>query len=142
MLDVWSIIVDSAGMETNTLPAWSVHSLPIIENPNSSGQGYCASHRAGALSAVCLPAGYSYSHSVPVCNGATKRIVHCFKFHVGAKEEHNVSFCDAVCDTSQSWSTSVSCASGHKSHGFGPSALARHLKNKARRYKLSRSVLL
>lgn len=125
--------------DTRPVPAWSVATLPPIENPNSSGQGYCAAHLGHPLHAVCVAAGYTYSHSVPVGYAGGKRIVHCYKLRPGAQDEHNVSF--AHSDTSHSWQTSASCASGHKHSGFGAHALAKHLAGKARRMRGAQSIV-
>jgi hypothetical protein len=101
----------------------------LIENPNSSGQGYCADHIASLLHWEAVRFGYAYSHSVPITRmDGSKFIHHCYKYG-----EHNVSFSILPGDRDP-WSTSTSCASGRQFTGIGIVALVKHLTSKRRRY--------
>ena len=83
--------------------------------------------------------GYQYSHSTPVSywiKGADKWSLH----HTFKHGEHNLSLCRPDGADSYAWSTSTSCASGHKWHGVGAASLLAHLKRKAKRYSLKTSA--
>lgn len=102
-----------------------------IENPNSSGQGYDASHMQHELHTTVVKYGYVYSHSTQVrATDQTTYVHHTYKF--GA---HNVGLIHA-----NLWETSTSTASGRKHAGKGAVQLDAHLKSKRRRHAELRNV--
>lgn len=111
-----------------------------ILNPNTSGQGYCEEHKNHFLHNMVINNNYKYSHSVYVGlvtpYGNERVIYHCYKLN-----NHCVSFPDhenfIPKISNYNWQTQVSTASNYKTHGFGAAQLNKHLKNKARRYKLT-----
>ena len=122
---------------TTTTPAWATDSLPPIENPNSSAQGYCPAHLGHPLHATAVRFGYTYSHSTPFTKlGGGRAMLHTYKARPGEREKHNLSFTQA--DVLHVWHTSVSCGSGRKQVGSGIAALEKHLASKARRYGIAK----
>jgi hypothetical protein len=120
-------------------PAWATVTLPAIENPNTSGQGYCPAHLGHPLHATAIRFGYRYSHSTPITNlGGTRFVSHTYKARPGEREEHNLSFDHG--DIHHRWQTSVSCGSGRKHAGAGQAELERHLAGKARRYGIAKAA--
>lgn len=120
-------------------PAWATTELPPIENPNSSGQGYCPAHLGHPLHATAIRFGYRYSHSTPITKlGGARVVSHTYKARPGEREEHNLSFDHG--DIHHTWQTSVSCASGRKHHGAGWHTLALHLAKKAKRYGIAKAT--
>lgn len=106
---------------------------PLIKEPNSSGQGYSPEWSTHPLAFKVLSFGYRYSHSTPV--GYMVHGVQLWSLHHTFKYgEHTVSLCKPNGADSLLWSTSTSCASGHKHTGIGAKALAEHLLRKSRRY--------
>lgn len=99
----------------------------VIENPNSSGQGYDADHSRHPLHATVVKYGYTYSHSTPITALDGSTYVH----HTYKLGTHNVGLSHG-----KLWDTSVSTSSGHKWDGLGAIELDAHLKSKRRRYGL------
>ena len=113
-----------------------------ILNPNSSGQGECPDRIKHPFDLIAMANGYTYSHSVYVTqmDGKTKHLWHCYKYYKGEKNEHNLSFFEF--ETTQTihalaWKTSVSCASGRNTTGYGEESLTKHLLYKRQRYNLT-----
>lgn len=107
-----------------------------ILNPNSSGQGECPDRVKHPFDIVAMAHGYGYSHSVYV----DQQLWHCYKYYKGDKNEHNLSFFEF--ETTQTvhalaWETSVSCAFGRKTTGYGEESLTKHLLYKRQRYNLT-----
>ena len=98
-----------------------------IQNPNSSGQGWDASHAEHALHATCVKHGWHYSHSTPIHQRNGDVLIH----HTYARKEHKVGFYHKDTD----WQSKVSSASGHSTHGSGAAELDKHLKGKVSRHK-------
>lgn len=111
-----------------------------IENPNTSGQGFCADHANHQFHSIALEFGYTYSHTTRVYAGSGwVYFWHTYK-HGAGKDAHNLGFAhsEATGLPTKFWDTSTSCASGHKWEGMGETELRAHLKSKARRYNLKK----
>lgn len=107
-----------------------------IENPNSSGQGYCAGHEVHAYHSTVVELGYIYSHSVFVTKfNGTKEMWHCYKH--SRDKEHGISFPHSEDYRYCPWGSSCSPASGHKHFGRGGIEIRKHLKGKNSRYGLT-----
>jgi hypothetical protein len=99
-----------------------------IQNPNSSGQGFDETHQLHALHATAVQHGFKYSHSTPIRQHDGIIATH----HTWAHGEHKIE----AYHGSEHWNSKVSSASGHETIGHGAQALAKHLKGKAKRYKM------
>jgi hypothetical protein len=97
-----------------------------IENPNSSGQGYDASHVHHPLHKTLARHGFEYSHSTPIHT----RDGHVQVHHTWVHGEHKVG----AYANDHAWNSKVSSASDHSKSGKGAGELAQHLANKAKRY--------
>jgi hypothetical protein len=101
-----------------------------IINPNSSGQGYCETHRDPASPhGLIVSMGYRYSHSTPVIHAGWMVIHHTYE--IG---EHRVSWWQHSRLNPYRWDTTTSTASGRKTSGTDFTALRKHLMGKRRRY--------
>ncbi len=101
----------------------------MIENPNSSGQGYSSEHQASEGHAAIIQYGYAYSHTTPVTLSGGARVEH----HSYQKGSHWVSYHQEPGGW-LAWSTNCSLGSGRQHHWHGVVALALHLKRKRQRY--------
>lgn len=106
---------------------------PIIDNPNSSGQGHHAEGPGHFLADVATPFGYTYSHSTPIgcIDGENWYLLHTFR-HSGG---HTLSLRSGHAHP-EIWDTSCGAASGRRWTGKGKPELIAHLKRKAHRYSL------
>jgi hypothetical protein len=101
-----------------------------IQNPNTSGQGFCADHQdPTSPHAIIVAFGYTYSHSTPVNCAGWLRIEHTYE-----QGEHRVSWCRHSPQNPHQWRTTTSTASGRHVRGQDYAALRRHLQGKRRRY--------
>ena len=105
----------------------------MIENPNSSGQGYCPEHQTNEAHPVILSYGYQYSHTTPVTLSGGAKVEH----HSYYRGDHWVSYHQEP-GGSLAWSTSCSLGSGRQHHWHGVVALSLHLKRKRGRYPVLR----
>lgn len=101
-----------------------------IQNANSSGQGTDPFHNNNPLHGIITGFGYAYSHSTPVVHGEYRLIHHTYKLG-----EHNVGVYEYPGEYHARWDTSVSCASGRQTQGYGHNSLVKHLRSKRNRYK-------
>lgn len=110
---------------------------PHIIDANTSGQGFHPSAEHHPYRATVEQFGYVYGHSTPVGwmdgNEQLWDVYHTF-----TRGEHRVSLKTNLGTMwSPYWGTTVSCASGNRHTGNGSANLEKHLKYKARRYKLT-----
>jgi len=101
-----------------------------IQNPNSSGQGYCPQylHQNEKVAIIESFPGWYYSHSVFIGagNGEKRKIAHCFKYK---NTERCISiFTDLEDGELDFFEFCKSPASGHKYRKSGDKALIRHVK--------------
>lgn len=100
-----------------------------IQNPNSSGQGYCPQYALQNRKVAIIESfpGWEYSHSVFIGagNGEKKKIAHYFKYK---NTERSICVFTSLEDGELNFFRfSKSPASGHKYHKSGSEALIRHL---------------
>jgi hypothetical protein len=103
----------------------------MIENPSQGGyQGYCPTYWDTPYHNILKAAGYEYSHSTPTGRADGTFYIH----HTYRKAGHYVGVSRDEFGRCR-WETSTGKASGRSWTGTYTTALAMHLKNKARRYK-------
>ena len=110
---------------------------PILENPNSCGQGTSPLATGHFLAATVMTEGYSYSHSTPIGLPSGDWMLH----HTFRNPAHHTASLRSNPETGsclERWETSCSSASGFHHVGKGMVALAKHLKGKRNRYKFTR----
>jgi hypothetical protein len=106
---------------------------PIIENPNTSGQGFCSAALTHPAMQVVQSFGYTYSHTTAMSTLSGSKAF----YHTCKHGEHNVTFRTLTDGTADGYfQTSTSCASGRKWSGWGLPELRAHLTSKKRRYNL------
>jgi hypothetical protein len=109
-----------------------MNTKPIIENPNSSGQGYHLSHLAHPLHSIIIGCNYSYSHSTPIGVGSGWYLLHTYIYAL-KDATHTVSIKTDITGN-LFWSTS--CGGSTKYGGHGKDELKAHLVRKAQRYSM------
>ncbi len=100
-----------------------------IHFPDHHGTGYDELHRAHPLHKTLIGHGYNYSHTAAV-NQPRGGVLH---HHIW---QHPHGFQVGSYEGDTSWSSKTHAASGHLFSGVGMSALSKHLKNRAQRYKI------
>ena len=106
---------------------------PVIEDPNSSGQGFAPSHKDNPFHDTLLSHGYKYSHSTPVGvhggPGEKKAIHHIYGL---PGTERKASVWQNPDNRFWKWSSSPSSGSGIHTVGSSHEALRSHLKRVTR----------
>ena len=107
---------------------------PVIENPNSSGQGYHISHLSHPLHATAVAYYYKYSHSTPIGYADGWFLLHTYQHRDNGA--HTISLKDHGFEDANRLFWSTSCGGGTKYGGYGVDDLKLHLVRKAKRYGL------
>lgn len=116
-----------------------MNARPILENPNSCGQGKSPLALEHYLAPVVIAEGYSYSHTTPIGTPSGNWVLH----HTFTNTDHHSVSLRSYPETglcSDYWSTSCSTATGYQHSGKAMVELKKHLKAKRYRYKFSKAA--
>ena len=135
---------ESAGKPMDKMP-----DKDAIESPNSSGQGFSASHEKNPFHKIITSHGYQYSHSTPVGRtggkGEVKNIHHTYELPGSGNRpgnERKVGVHEDKETGAWNWESSINSGSSVHTRGTGPQALDSHLKRVARPVKKSSEELV